>query len=40
MLAYFKPLGKRGEDSLLVDRSTNQLYVVLPGSDSCVRSTT
>jgi type VII secretion protein EccB len=33
MLAYFKPLGKRGEDRVLVDRSTNQLYVVLPGSD-------
>ncbi|RAV08222.1 type VII secretion protein EccB [Mycolicibacterium sp. GF69] len=33
LLAYFKPLGKRGGDTLLVDRSTNQLYVVLPGSD-------
>lgn len=33
MLAYFKPLGKRGSDSVLVDRSTNQLYVVLSGSD-------
>jgi type VII secretion protein EccB len=32
LLAYFKPLGKRGEDSLLVDRTTNQLYVVLPGT--------
>lgn len=32
LLAYFKPLGKRGGDSLLVDRNTNQLYVVLPGS--------
>jgi type VII secretion protein EccB len=32
LLAYFKPLGKRGEDSLLVDRTTNQLYVVMPGS--------
>lgn len=32
LLAYFKPLGKRGEDSLLVDRTTNQLYVVLPDS--------
>ncbi len=32
LLAYFKPLGKRGEDSLLVDRSTNQLYVVMPGT--------
>lgn len=32
LLAYFKPLGKRGGDSLLVDRSTNQLFVVLPDS--------
>jgi type VII secretion protein EccB len=32
LLAYFKPLGKRGQDSLLVDRSTNQLYVVMPGT--------
>ncbi|MDY6996702.1 MAG: type VII secretion protein EccB [Actinomycetota bacterium] len=32
LLAYFKPLGKRGRDSLLVDRTTNQLYVVLPDS--------
>ena len=32
LLAYFKPLGKRGGDSLLVDRTTNQLYVVLPGN--------
>jgi type VII secretion protein EccB len=32
LLAYFKPLGKRGEDTLLVDRTTNQLYVVLPNS--------
>lgn len=31
LLAYFKPLGKRGSDNLLVDRDTNQLYVVLPG---------
>ncbi|MGE2835375.1 type VII secretion protein EccB [Mycobacterium sp. SMC-4] len=30
LLAYFKPLGKRGGDALLVDRATNQLYVVLP----------
>lgn len=30
LLAYFKPLGKRSGDSLLVDRTTNQLYVVLP----------
>jgi type VII secretion protein EccB len=32
LLAYFKPLGKRGADQLLVDRSTNQLYVVMPGT--------
>lgn len=32
LLAYFKPLGKRADDTLLVDRGTNQLYVVLPGS--------
>lgn len=32
LLAYFKPLGKRGQDSLLVDRTTNQLYVVMPGT--------
>ena len=32
LLAYFKPLGKRGGDSLLVDRTTNQLYVVMPGT--------
>ena len=32
LLAYFKPLGKRGSDTLLVDRSTNQLYVVMPGT--------
>jgi len=32
LLAYFKPLGKRGGDTLLVDRSTNQLYVVMPGN--------
>ena len=32
LLAYFKPLGKRGGDTLLVDRSTNQLYVVMPGT--------
>lgn len=31
-LAYFKPLGKQGADTLLVDRATNQLYVQLPGS--------
>lgn len=33
LLAYFKPLGKRGSDTLLVDRTTNQLYVVIPGAD-------
>src|SRR4029078_4553104 len=33
LLAYFKPLGKRGSDTLLVDRTTNQLYVVIPGID-------
>jgi type VII secretion protein EccB len=32
LLAYFKPLGKRGSDTLVVDRSTNQLYIVRPGS--------
>lgn len=32
LLAYFKPLGKRGGDQLLVDRTTNQLYVMLPGT--------
>jgi len=32
LLAYFKPLGKRGDDTLLVDRATNQLYLVLPDS--------
>lgn len=32
LLAYFKPLGKRGGDTLLVDRATNQLYVVMPGT--------
>jgi type VII secretion protein EccB len=32
LLAYFKPLGKRGSDTLLVDRTTNQLYVVIPGT--------
>jgi type VII secretion protein EccB len=32
LLAYFKPLGKRGGDTLLVDRTTNQLYVSLPGN--------
>ncbi|MET0453433.1 MAG: type VII secretion protein EccB [Mycobacterium sp.] len=32
LLAYFKPLGKRGGDSLLVDRTTNQLYIVMPGN--------
>lgn len=33
LLAYFKPLGKRGGDQLLVDRTTNQLYLVMPGSE-------
>lgn len=33
LLAYFKPLGKRGGDNLVVDRATNQLYVVMPGSN-------
>jgi len=32
LLAYFKPLGKRGSDSLLVDRATNQLYIIMPGT--------
>ena len=32
LLAYFKPLGKRGADTLLVDRTTNQLYVTIPGT--------
>src|SRR6185503_985052 len=32
VLAYFKPLGKRGGDTLLVDRTTNQLYVMMPGT--------
>ena len=32
LLAYFKPLGKRGADALLVDRTTNQLYVTIPGA--------
>jgi type VII secretion protein EccB len=32
LLAYFKPLGKRGGDTLLVDRTTNQLYVTIPGT--------
>ena len=33
LMAYFKPLGKQGSDQLLVDRTTNQLYVMLPGSN-------
>src|SRR5882757_70045 len=33
LLAYFKPLGKRGGDNLLVDRTTNQLYVVMGGTN-------
>ncbi|MCV7258828.1 type VII secretion protein EccB [Mycobacterium shimoidei] len=32
LLAYFKPLGRRSGDNLLVDRTTNQLYVVMPGT--------
>jgi type VII secretion protein EccB len=32
LLAYFKPLGRRSGDNLLVDRTTNQLYVALPGT--------
>jgi type VII secretion protein EccB len=32
LLAYFKPLGRRSGENLLVDRTTNQLYVVLPGT--------
>jgi type VII secretion protein EccB len=31
MLAYFKPQGKLGGTSLLTDRTTNQLYVILSG---------
>ncbi|MGB9227028.1 type VII secretion protein EccB [Mycobacterium sp.] len=31
LLAYFKPQGKLGGTSLLTDRSTNQLYVILSG---------
>ncbi|MGV9797666.1 type VII secretion protein EccB [Mycobacterium sp. NPDC003449] len=33
LLAYFKPLGKQGSDQLLVDRNTNQLYVMMPGTN-------
>jgi type VII secretion protein EccB len=32
LLAYFKPLGRRSGDNLLVDRTTNQLYVVMSGT--------
>ncbi|OBI46390.1 type VII secretion protein EccB [Mycobacterium kyorinense] len=32
LLAYFKPLGRQSGDSLLVDRTTNQLYVVMSGT--------
>jgi type VII secretion protein EccB len=32
MMAYFKPLGTRGGDTLLVDRTTNELFVLMPGS--------
>src|ERR1700741_2153944 len=31
LLAYFKPLGKRGGDTLLVGRTPNQLYGVMAG---------
>ncbi|WP_242670404.1 type VII secretion protein EccB, partial [Mycobacterium decipiens] len=31
LLAYFKPQGKLGATSLLTDRATNQLYVILSG---------
>ncbi len=31
LLAYFRPQGKLGGSTLLTDRSTNQLYVVLSG---------
>src|ERR1700761_2782812 len=31
LMAYFKPLGKLGATTLLTDRSTNELYVVLSG---------
>ncbi|QUR69427.1 type VII secretion protein EccB [Mycobacterium spongiae] len=31
LLAYFKPQGKLGGSSLLTDRATNQLYVILSG---------
>lgn len=31
LLAFFKPQGKLGSTSLLTDRSTNQLYVILSG---------
>ncbi|SON59843.1 ESX-1 secretion system ATPase EccB1 [Mycobacterium simulans] len=31
LLAYFKPQGKLGGASLLTDRATNQLYVILSG---------
>jgi type VII secretion protein EccB len=31
LLAYFKPQGKLSSSSLLADRATNQLYVVLSG---------
>ncbi|WP_204080331.1 type VII secretion protein EccB [Mycobacterium riyadhense] len=31
LLAYFKPQGKLGGTSLLTDRATNQLYVILSG---------
>src|SRR5690242_15796386 len=31
--AYFRPCGKRGSDTLLVDRTSTQLYGVIPGSE-------
>lgn len=33
LLAYFKPLGTRGSDTMVVDRTTNQLYALVPGSN-------
>jgi type VII secretion protein EccB len=31
LLAYFKPQGKLGGTTLLTDRATNELYVILSG---------
>ncbi|WP_264991275.1 type VII secretion protein EccB, partial [Mycobacterium kiyosense] len=31
LLAYFKPQGKLGNTTLLTDRSTNELYVIVSG---------